>query len=170
MEMASKYLATSHIFVVRSNERTMRMSVPVPVIRRDAQLRCLILATLWRTHTSFKQFCYFYKPNYSHDQFEAGTGDGQIRGWYCDMSTHCWVAQLVSRHRPVNKNFAQTRWRHATVLEYRSTQHAAMTSHGTRSRAISRDMFPASATITQHKASCVVPLYDWGFYKRNWNI
>jgi hypothetical protein len=22
---------------------------------------------------------------------------------YCDMSTHCWVAQLVSRHRPVNK-------------------------------------------------------------------
>jgi hypothetical protein len=32
----------------------------------------------------------------------------------------CWVAQLVSRHRPVNKISAQTRWRHATVLEYGS--------------------------------------------------
>jgi hypothetical protein len=28
---------------------------------------------------------------------------------YCDMSTHCWVVQLVSRHRPVNKVSAQTR-------------------------------------------------------------
>jgi hypothetical protein len=43
---------------------------------------------------------------------------------YCDMSTHCWVVQLVSRHRLVNEISAQTRWRHATVLEYGS--YAAM--------------------------------------------
>jgi hypothetical protein len=30
------------------------------------------------------------------------------------------VAQLVSRHRPVNKISAQTRWCHATALEYGS--------------------------------------------------
>jgi hypothetical protein len=35
---------------------------------------------------------------------------------YCDMSTHCWVAQLVSRHRPVNRvprrrgDVKQQRW------------------------------------------------------------
>jgi hypothetical protein len=28
---------------------------------------------------------------------------------YCDMSTYCWVAQLVSRRWPVNRTSAQTR-------------------------------------------------------------
>jgi hypothetical protein len=73
-------------------------------------------------------------------------------------------------NRPVNKTSAQTRWCHATVLEYGfyATCHGDVTRH--RSRGTSRDMFPVCAMIMQHKASRVVRLYDWVFYKRNRNF
>jgi hypothetical protein len=41
------------------------------------------------------------------------------------------VTQLVSKHQPVNKISTQTRWRHATVLEYGSyaTRRDDVTGH-----------------------------------------
>jgi hypothetical protein len=48
------------------------------------------------------------------------------------MSTHCWLAQLVSRHRPVNKvlrrrgDVTQQHWNTVPAQQFRA---AAMTSH-----------------------------------------
>jgi hypothetical protein len=47
------------------------------------------------------------------------SGRTALRREQCDMSNYSWVAQLVSRHRKVNKISAQTRC-HATLLEYGS--------------------------------------------------
>jgi hypothetical protein len=72
-----------------------------------------------------------------------------VSSWYCDMSTHCWVAQLVSRHRPVNKISAQTRWRHATALEYGSYATCRDDVTRNRSRGVSRNLRVSTSDATQ---------------------
>jgi hypothetical protein len=99
---------------------------------------------------------------------------------YCDTSTHCWVAQLVSMHRPVNKISAQTRWRHATVLEYGSYATCRDDVTRTRNRGIWRDLRVSASDATQPSPGSLLRYrpgnrqqwrsYDWGLYKRNWNV
>jgi hypothetical protein len=63
------------------------------------------------------------------------------------------------------------------------TQHATMASHGTRSRGISRDLRVSASDATHPSPGSLLRygsvntpssqqwrLYDWGFFKRNWNI
>jgi hypothetical protein len=63
------------------------------------------------------------------------------------------------------------------------TQHATMTSHGTRSRGISRDLCVSTSDVTHPSPGPLLQygsvntpsrqqwhLYDRGFYKRNWNV
>jgi hypothetical protein len=69
---------------------------------------------------------------------------------YCDMSTLCWLRNTaLLGNRPVNKISAQTRWRHATVLQYSSyaTCSDDVTRH--RSRGISRDLRVSASDVTQ---------------------
>jgi hypothetical protein len=63
------------------------------------------------------------------------------------------------------------------------TQHATMTAHRTRSGGISRDHRISASDVTHPSPGSLLrygsvnapsrqqgPLYDWGFYKRNWNV
>jgi hypothetical protein len=99
---------------------------------------------------------------------------------YCDMSSHCWVTQPVPKHQPVNKISAQTQWRHATALDYGSyaTCHDDVTR--TRRRRIPRDLRVSASDVTQPSPGSLLRYgpgnrqqwrsYDWGLYKRNWNV
>jgi hypothetical protein len=90
------------------------------------------------------------------------------------------VTQPVSKHQPVNKISAQTRWRHATVLEYGS--YATCRDDVTRNRSteVSRDLRVSASDATKLSPASLLRYgpgnrqqwcsYDWGLYKRNWNV
>jgi hypothetical protein len=61
--------------------------------------------------------------------------------------------KMLLGNRPVNKTSAQTRWRHATVLEYGfyATCRGDVTRH--RSRGVSRDLRVSASDVTQ-SSSC----------------
>jgi hypothetical protein len=78
---------------------------------------------------------------------------------YCDISTHCWVTQPVSKHHPVNKISARTRWRHATALEYGSYATCRDDVTRNRSRGLSRDI-RVSASDAIQLSPCSLPRYE----------
>jgi hypothetical protein len=90
----------------------------IPVFERAKRVHALDRAvTVISSHGNFRVDCQNYQPELLYVfliVFMCATCGVYLflldSFSYCDMSTHCWVAQLVSRHRPVSKiSAAQTR-------------------------------------------------------------
>jgi hypothetical protein len=118
--------------------------------------------------------------------FAYSTSNGEIKLLRLHIVTCPPILGLGNRallgNRPVNKTSAQTRWRHAMYSNTVSTQHAAVTSHDTGVGEY-RVTFAFPRVTQQALTWLVAPIrivntpsrqqwrsYDWGLYKRNWNV